>query len=240
MTPLVLGFLLLAPAAADTPSYRVAGAAAARPALLAASEAAWKDAPRISWGPAPYETRFAAQWNAEGLFLRFDADDDAPWHTMTKRDDHLWEEEVVEIFLDPARSGRDYAELEISPANVVCDVRMISPSPDKRMDLAWNLEGLVTGVRANSDAAGRTAGWTATAFIPWSAFRSLPSTAAVPLPPKDGDAWRFNVFRIKRPHGPKEPRRDAVEAAWSKPPGDSFHVPASFRDFVFGGPGAKP
>jgi hypothetical protein len=234
--PLVLAALPLAPLAshaADGPSYRVARAHAARPEMLAASEGSWKGAETIAWGPSPYETRFAARWSDEGLFLRFDADDGAPWHTMTKRDDHLWEEEVVEIFLDPARSGRDYGELEISPANVVCDVRMIAPSPDKKMDVGWNFEGLVTTVRTNSDGNGRTTSWTATAFVPWSAFRSLPSTKATPLPPKSGDVWRFNVFRIKRPHGPAEPGKDAVEAAWSKPPGASFHVPSSFGNFVF-------
>jgi hypothetical protein len=233
---LVFAVLLLAPlvgAAVDAPSYRVARARAGRSALLAASEESWKDAPRIAWGPAPYETRFAAQWSDEGLFLRFDADDDAPWHTMTKRDDHLWDEEVVEIFLDPARSGRDYAELEISPANVVCDVRMVAPWPNKQMDLAWNFEGLVTQVRTNKDSAGRTTSWTATAFVPWAAFRSLPSTKAVALPPRAGDAWRFNVFRIKRPGGPNAPEKDAVEAAWSKPPVESFHVPDVFRDLLF-------
>jgi hypothetical protein len=234
--PLVFVLVALAPLlslAADAPSYRVARTGAARPALLAASEDSWKGTETIAWGPAPYETRFRAQWSDDGLFLRFDADDDAPWHTMTRRDDHLWDEEVVEIFLDPARSGRDYSELEISPANVVCDVRMVSPSPNKQMDLAWNFEGLVTDVRTTKDRDGKTTGWTATAFIPWSAFRTLPSSKAVTLPPKSGDAWRFNVFRIKRPHGPKGPERDAVEAAWSKPPGESFHVPGSFRDFVF-------
>ena len=84
-----------------------------------------RGARRIEWGPAPYTTRFRALWNDDGLYLRFDARDPSPWHTMTRRDEHLWEEEVVEIFLDPDRSGRDYYELEISPANVVCDVRMI-------------------------------------------------------------------------------------------------------------------
>jgi hypothetical protein len=233
---LVFVAVLLAPflaVAAKAPSYRVARARAGRATLLGASEESWKGTPTIAWGPAPYETRFAAQWSDEGLFLRFDADDDAPWHTMTKRDEHLWDEEVVEIFLDPARSGRDYAELEISPANVVCDVRMITPSPNKQMDLAWDFEGLVTQVRTNKGGDGKTKSWTATAFIPWSAFRSLPSTKAVSLPPKASDAWRFNVFRIKRPGGPQAPEKDAVEAAWSKPPGESFHVPDVFRDFVF-------
>src|SRR6185295_19871768 len=98
----------------------------------------------IAWGPAPYETRFRALWTDEGLFLRYDVDDPKPWHTMTRRDEHLWEEEVVEVFLDVDRSGKDYAEFEISPANVLCDVRMVSPSPDKKYDLTWNMAGIET------------------------------------------------------------------------------------------------
>lgn len=236
---LVFELALLAPlvaaraGSADDTSYRVQRARAARAVLLAGSDEAWAGTPTITWGPVPYETQFRAAWDDGGLLLRFDADDDAPWHTMTKRDEHLWEEEVVEVFLDLARTGRDYAELEISPGNVVCDVRMIAPSPNKKMDLAWNIEGLETRVRLNRDVRGKTTSWTATAHLPWAAFRSLPSSRAVSLPPKPGDAWRFNVFRIKRPNGPSDPETGAVEAAWSKPPGESFHVPESFRDFVF-------
>jgi hypothetical protein len=143
---------------------------------------------------------------------------------------------VVEVFLDPDRSGRDYYELEISPANVVCDVRMVSPSPDKKMDLAWNLEGLETRVRVDKDGVGTATGWTATAFLPWSGFSPLPSARKIALPPKAGDAWRFNVFRIDRPGGKAAPEKDAVEAAWSKPSGESFHEPSVFRDFLFEGP----
>ena len=58
---------------------------------------------------------------------------------MTRRDEHLWDEEVVEIFIDLDRSGRDYYELEVNPANVVCDLRMISPWPDKKGDIDWDL-----------------------------------------------------------------------------------------------------
>ena len=104
------------------PGYSVAVTTAERALLLAGDEAAWAPAAAVAWGPATYETRFRALWNGDGLHLRFDATDPAPWHTMTKRDEHLWEEEVVEIFLDADRSGRDYYELEISPANVVCDL----------------------------------------------------------------------------------------------------------------------
>jgi len=203
--------------------------------LLVADDAAWGAAVSIEWGPSPYPTRFRALWSDAGLFLRFDATDPSPWHTMTRRDEHLWDEEVVEIFLDPDRSGRDYYELEINPANVVCDLRMISPWPDKKGDIDWNLAGLETRVATLGDAS-KPRGWTATAFLPWSGLIALPSAAKVALPPKPGDAWRFNVFRIERPGGKPSPEKDAVFAAWSPPSVKSFHDAAAFRDLVFVGP----
>ena len=217
------------------PRYRVAATSAAPAALLAADEAAWSGASSVEWGPAAYATRFRALWSDEGLFLRFDATDPSPWHTMTRKDEHLWDEEVVEIFLDPDRSGRDYYELELNPANVVCDLRMISPWPDKKGDIDWNLAGLETRVHPLGGAGG-TRGWTATAFLPWRGLRALPSAGRVPLPPKPGDAWRFNVFRIERPGGRASPEKDAVFAAWSPPSARSFHDAGAFRDLVFVSP----
>ena len=213
------------------PGYDVASTSSSADVLLDGSSAAWDDVASIAWGPEPYPTAFQALWSSEALFVRFAAVDDAPWYTLTRRDDPLWDEEVVEIFLDPDRSGTHYAEVEVSPANVVCDVRMVRPSPDKEMDLAWNLEGLETRVQ-RLDVAGRPA-WVVTAQMPWSGFRSLPSAAHIALPPAPGDRWRFNVFRIKRPWGPRAPTRDVVFAAWSEPSGSSFHEPAVFRDLTF-------
>jgi hypothetical protein len=217
-------------AADPHPGYAVGVATASSAALLAGEEEAWAGASLIAWGPAPYGTRFRALSSPAGLFLRFDADDGSPWHTMTRRDEHLWDEEVVEIFLDPARSGRDYYELEINPANVVCDLRMVSPWPDKKGDIDWNFAGLETRVLPR-EGAGR--GWTATAFLPWTGFRSLPSAKKLALPPRPGESWRFNVFRIKRPGGKASPEKDAVFAAWSPPSVESFHDAGAFRDFSF-------
>lgn len=233
MMTLALAMLAVSPLAAAGLEYVVARTAQAKGALLAADEAAWSGIGRVTWGPTPYETGFRAVWNEAGLFLRFDATDADPWHTMTRRDEHLWEEEVVEIFLDLDRSGRDYAEIEISPGNVVCDVRMASPWPDKKMDLAWNMAGIETRALVRKDGASKTPGWTATAFLPWSGFRTLPSAKAIALPPKAGDRWRFNLFRVERPGGKAAPEKDAVEAAWSETGEPSFHVPKAFRDLVF-------
>ncbi len=219
------------PADASYTVHRAPASSTSR--LLAADDDAWRGAPVINWGEAPYETRFRALWAPEGLYLRWDADDPAPWHTMTNRDDKIWNEEVVEIFLDPAWAGKDYWELEISPANVVCDVRMAAPYPNVTSDLTWNHDGLQTAVRHERNADGSPRRWVATALAPWAGFRSLPVPDRVALPPAAGDAWGFNIFRIERPNGPARPEDGAVTRAWSPTGAPSFHVPAAFRRFVF-------
>ncbi|HEX7088127.1 MAG TPA: carbohydrate-binding family 9-like protein [Vicinamibacterales bacterium] len=190
----------------------------------------WDRAQGIEWGPEAYRTRFRACWDAEALHVRWDAVDPAPWHTMTSRDDHIWEEEVVELFLDADGSGRNYAELEISPANVVCDLRVESPWPALRSVTAWDWDGMESRV---APLAGGEAGWTAVARLPWRGLRSLYPDGRVPLPPAPQDAWRFNVFRIKRPGGPARPEDGAIYAAWSRPSGPSFHDPDAFRPLRF-------
>ena len=229
-------FLLVAGEGSAASAYRVVPTGAAGDALLADNAAAWKQAKRVRWGPRSHSTEFKALWSTDALFLRFAAKDDAPWHTMTQRDEHLWEEEVVEIFIDAARTGRDYAEIEISPANVVCDVRMVQPSPDKKIDLDWNFEGLETRVVPWKDAAGKEVGWIALARLPFSGFRSLPAAKDVALPPRAGDRWRFNLFRVDRPGGKANPAKGAIEVAWSPTGQPSFHVPKAFQDLVFSGP----
>jgi hypothetical protein len=209
-------------------AYRACRAMASHDALLVASPGPWTAAETIAWGPARYATTFRALWDASALVVRFDATDDAPWHRCTARDDRLWEEEVVELFVDPAGTGRDYAEVEISPANVLCDLRVRTPWPELSSDREWDWHGLTSRVVSRPDGC-----WTAVAVLPWIGLPSLSAAAATRVPPRPGDRWRFNVFRIKRPCGPADPERDAVYAAWSVPGGPSFHVPEAFRDLVF-------
>jgi hypothetical protein len=222
---------------ADAPgpdvSYRVARTGASPKDLLPGHHADWTSATAISWGPDQYRTTFKALWNDAGMAVRFDAIDDHPWHTMVKHDDRIAEEEVVEIFLDPTKTGRDYAEVEISPSNVVTDLHVFEPWPNLRSDRGWNWLGLESTVIPGIACGLPSGSWTALAWLPWSGLSTMTPVMTPLVPPRSGDAWQFNVFRIKRPYGPKEPERDAVYAAWSPPTGPSFHAPAYFRAFMF-------
>lgn len=218
----------------DSTSYTVHRA---QPAinLSAFSLQPWEGAQTVVWGPAGYLTTFRAVWNESDLWLRFDIQDPSPWHTMTKRDEHLWEEEVVEIFIDLDGTGKDYAEYQISPANVLCDVRMESGWPNVKSDLTWNHEGIESAVQMRAAAGNDPGGWTGIIRLPWRGLHSLPSVkeGRASAPPAAGDRWRFNLYRIERPHGPADPGKDAIFAAWSPTGKTTFHHPPVFRPMVF-------
>lgn len=214
-------------------SYGARRSSASTRALLGGDGEAWEGAKKVTWGPQIYTTSFQALWGEEGLFVRFNVVDPSPWHTLTKRDDHLWTEEVVEIFIDPDGDGRNYAEIEISPHNVVCDLMIFEGAPNVRSDIGWDHDGLQSKVSPLSGADGETVGWMAIAVLPWSSFATLTDSSGISIPPHAGDVWRFNIFRIKRPFGPTEPDRDVVYAAWSPPSGRSFHEPTVFRALEF-------
>jgi len=214
----------------ETPRYVVGRSTATTPALLEATESAWGAAQRITWGPDAIATSFRALSSRDGLAVRYDVTDPSPWHTLTQRDERLWTEEVVELFLDVGATGRSYAEVEWNPVNAVVDLWV--DRAENRFDKDWNLAGLVSRVHPRKDAAGRPTGWTAVALLPWKALASKapPGTA---LPPKPGSRWRFNVFRIERPGGSRDPEKDAQYLAWSPTGNRSFHVPLAFRELAF-------
>jgi len=212
------------PKAAPSGDYHAARARALL-SLDAVDDAAWGRAERIAWGPAEHGTAFRDLWSDAGLFVRFDVDDSAPWHTKARHDDELWEEEVVEIFLQPHGSG-GYGEVEISPGNVTCDV-WVTPPP-RKFDISWNLDGLESRVTMQSDQ-GRTTGWSAALFMPWVGF-GQGGQGPVPHP---RDRWRFNVFRIERPGGPTHAADGVLLLAWSPTGQSTFHVPEAFRGIVF-------
>ena len=164
--------------------------------------------------------------------MRFDVTDPSPWHTLVARDERLWTEEVVELFLDVGASGRSYAEVEWNPVNAVVDLWI--DRAEGRFDRGWNVAGLESRVHARKDAAGRTTGWSVVSVLPWGALaaKAPPGTA---LPPQVGDRWRFNVYRIERPGGPSDPEKGVLNFAWAPTGQHSFHVPEAFREIEFVG-----
>lgn len=162
-------------------------------------------------GPPLQATLVRAAWDEEALHVRFDCEDRDAWGTFRKRDDPLWQEEVVEVFLAPGEEDPvDYAEFEVSPLGVVFDARIHNPTSlrqDMTADVAWDCPDL----RWQVGRGAARQDWWAEISIPWPAERQK--------------LWRANFYRVERPRG-----GEAEYTAWSPTltsPAD-FHKPARF------------
>lgn len=173
--------------------------------------------------PAEQPTVVRVAWDETALHVRFDCADRYVWGTYERRDDPIWEEEAVEVFLAPGTDDPvDYLEFEVSPRGVLFDARIHNPTSlraDLRADVAWDCPGIRW---AAGTSPGERQDWWAALSIPWKGILSglLPDQGAErPL------SWRANFYRIERPEdGPAE------LSAWSPTlvrPAD-FHKPARF------------
>ncbi len=150
------------------------------------------------------------------LHVRFDCEDRDIWGTLTRRDDPLYDEEAVEVFLAPGEEDPvRYFELEASPLGALFDARIENPSSrreDMRVDARWNCPGIAW--RAEADPASRR--WWAEIIVPWSSL----STETTPP-----SVWRANLCRIERPRG-EEPEFSCWSPTLTDPA--DFHKPAYF------------
>lgn len=210
------------------PSYEVARAGT--PILIDGriDEAAWvKAAPielvrNLDGAPAPQRTEAKILYDDSHIFFAFRAEDENVWSTRMRRDAHLWEEEVVEVFIQADARHPSYIELEVNPLGALLDIFLI----DVRRPLpyqSWNSHGLRWAVRVDGTVDGKPGDREWTCEI---ALRHRDVVTAPHLPPKPGDRWRLNLYRIDRK--PAE-----VEVAWSPTFKHDFHVPARFGEIVF-------
>jgi hypothetical protein len=180
----------------------------------------------MTGGPSRYRTQARVLWDDERIYVAFICEDDDVWaREGRKNDDPIYEDEVVEVFIDADGDGRTYNEVEVSPANVQFDAQFPSYRSNLKEALAWR-SGMVSAVRIDgtlNDSSDRDRGWRAELSIP------IAQLAAVPGRPKRGDRWRFNLFRIDTKN-----RAGAWDGAALSPPlrGD-FHALDRFATLVF-------
>lgn len=173
-------------------------------------------------GEAPAQaTSVRTVWDDEHWRVRFDSVDARPWSTMIQRDARLWEEEVVEVFIDPVGDLASYFEVEINPAGTVCDLVIRRTLNGLKKDFSWEVEGL----KASAE------------IVPggWHAELAIPFAALGPDVPAHGTEWRVNFLRIDRPDGPGT---NAELSAWSPTGIRNFHRAERFGRLRFEGSGA--
>ncbi|MFT7582561.1 MAG: hypothetical protein ACI9MR_004243 [Myxococcota bacterium] len=174
-------------------------------------------------------TQARVTWDAVNLYVAFTCPDKDIYNDQTGRDATLWKQDVVEIYLDPGNDGKDYVELQVSPMGEIFDAHFSSrrkpawPEAAKRLTLAGMLAGVdVVGSVNDRKSTVKDARWTAEIAVPWG---ELPGVEG---PPKAGETWGMNLYRIDQ-GGKGWP---GFMGAWA-PAGGDFHNVAEFGTVTF-------
>jgi len=210
-------------------------------------EASWAAAAESTVLPRPdgkplaatMATRVRTTWDDKALYVAFLSADSSMQTRYDKRDDELWNDDVVEVYLDPDGDGKDYLELQVSPKNVIFDALFASRrTPDWKVARGFDLPGLETAVAAGAlPNFGQTRptvdGWVTEIAIPWAGLAKAGVTGA----PKPGALFRANFFRKDLPGD------FAHLAAWSPVSDDAradFHNLERMGSLVFAEATAAP
>ncbi|GIP18306.1 hypothetical protein J40TS1_39480 [Paenibacillus montaniterrae] len=185
----------------------------------------WEHCPSVQLvdtvtGLAPKEqTEVKACWSSEALYIRFECTDHYVKSDYTKRDDPLYEQDVIEVFIDLAGDGKQYIELEVSPHNVVFDAKITGAQGKSHIvvDTAWDIEGLYTAVKPFEHSQQ-----------PGNIYLLKLPTAALGKTARAGDAWRINFYRIDQDESGQRQFQ-----AWSPTGEVNYHKPNLFGTLLF-------
>jgi hypothetical protein len=206
-----------------------------------ADDTLWKQAEtatlqqHLSGGPTTQATTMRLLYNDRILYVAFHAEDTYIKATRVNRDDSIWKDDCLELFISPAGTRHQYYEINCNPLNTVFDACLLNSrtrygdtGPIKWLS-AFNVKDLVLMAYVEGEKNKQGAGkyWRTEYAIPLSEM-----WGATNIPPKKGDMWLMNAFRTDSPAEGK-----FEGSAWSpiaiSAPHDSYHHAARFGMLVF-------
>lgn len=163
-------------------------------------------------------------YDQENLYIAYECNDSDIWSEFSNRDDHLWENDAVEIFIDSDGILNTYYEIQVSPRNVLFDAHLEIPTKtDDDEIIEFNVDGIQTAVSVDGTLNMRKdfdKKWTVEISIPIADLNE--ETASI-----DSGSWRINFFRMNHDLNGERP-----ELGWSPTFGD-FHIPSKFGVLKF-------
>jgi hypothetical protein len=202
-------------------------------------ESAWKEAKSTglflatkTGGAAAQATEAKLLYDDKFLYAAFEMKDNDVWATYKNRDDKLWQEECVELFIDWSGKGRDYIEIQVNPNGAIFDSFLPTYRKHWKAKKDYDYDsGVIAKVKVDGTVANRKdtdKGWVVELAVPFANLKG-PAAVGPTIPPKVGDVWRINLFRIDRPQGKAE-----QGSAWSPPLVPDYHALARFGQLQFG------
>ncbi|WP_105614273.1 carbohydrate-binding family 9-like protein [Vallitalea okinawensis] len=152
-------------------------------------------------------------YTKESLYVVFSCIDDEINAVMTNYNDPIYNEEVVEIFIDATGELKQYIEIEVSPLNTVLHYA-IHNHGGKVRGFA-RVDQVIKSVAKVSDDH-------------WVVEMEIPLDELTDQAISSGTSWKGNLYRIdRRKNGEDE------YSAWNATHEINFHRPECFGEIVF-------
>lgn len=175
----------------------------------------------VTGGKTVQGTWVKTAWNDDYFYVVFNCNDNFPNATKTEFNDRLYEEDVVEIFIDDNRDYKTYIEVEVNPLNALLHYFICNDLKGSIYTYARCEKKIITAVKI--DNVNKT--WSAEIAIPMSEFETSDN-----IPPKPKDLWRVNFYRID-----KDKKGSFEYTAWSPTGKINYHMPLKFGELEFSG-----
>lgn len=145
--------------------------------------------------PPTVRTRVKACWSDRAIRILWYCEDSDVIAHFSGRDEKIWKDDVVEVFLCPTGDRTRYFEINFNARGALFDAMIRNPAlkrgPDFVYDTSWNCAGIrwhAAGQGRFSGTANQDRWWAVEAEIPFAGLG-----VAVPTP---GDAWVATANRI--------------------------------------------
>lgn len=173
----------------------------------------------VTGGAVKEDTQVKACWDQRAMYIRFECKDTYAVSDFQNRNDPLYEQDVVEVFIDEVGNGKRYVEIVVSPNNIVYEVMIDHDNENNPLEFSidkdWVTEGLITSVETRDDRRNYMM------IIPFTNFSTNPT---------DGTEWKINFYRID-----EEANGVRHYQAWSPAGVINFHVSSLFGTLRFSG-----
>ncbi|MEP7258840.1 MAG: carbohydrate-binding family 9-like protein [Flavitalea sp.] len=166
------------------------------------SKAGWHIIPSRSSSPENYTTKVKVLYSATGMYFLYSCGDTKLTSTMSSDFLDLWNEDVVEVFIQPNVKRPVYLEYELSPMNYELPILIYNDSGKLNSWIPFHYNEDQKTRHATSVQGGEKKGgaevksWMGEFFIPYKIMKLI--TAEFP---KTGTKWKGNFFRVDYDNG---------------------------------------
>ncbi len=134
-------------------------------------------------------------WDSAFLYVYAEFKEQDIWASLTKQDEPIFQDNALEIFINPDGSTFNYFEFQINANEAVWDLFMPRPYRSGGRGLSsWDIRGLQKAVHIAgtlNHPADRDTSWSIELAIPFAALD-------IRRPPvKSGTIWRMNFSRVQ-------------------------------------------